>query len=83
MGTFLNLPDTRALLGVDSDKKAWESCDSGINRAFHAALDQTGKTWLYVEGLLERGVRVLNYVGTLDWSKWNLFSWHSSPPSYK
>lgn len=32
-------------------------------------MDITGQTWLYVSGLLERGVRVLNYVGTLDWSK--------------
>lgn len=28
--------------------------------------DTTGQTWLYVSALLERGVRVLSYVGTFD-----------------
>ena len=29
-------------------------------------LDNTGMTWLYVSNLLERGIRVLSYVGTFD-----------------
>lgn len=31
-----------------------------VNMGFGLNLDATGKTWLYVANLLERGVRVLN-----------------------
>lgn len=65
IGTYLNLPDVRKYLGVDKDGK-WNSCDNGVGIAFSQTQDATGKTWLYVSQLLERGVRVLNYVGTLD-----------------
>lgn len=33
---------------------------------FIRSQDGTGQTWLYVSGLLERGIRVLSYVGTFD-----------------
>jgi len=68
--TYLNLPDTRALLGIEG-KAAWEGCSESVGAAFMATLDPTGQTWLYVTELLERGVRVLNYVGTLDWSEYS------------
>jgi cathepsin A (carboxypeptidase C) len=69
MGTYLNLPSTRAMLGVDAAKPKWEGCNATVGEAFVASGDDVGKTWLYVTQLLERGVYVLNYVGTLDWSK--------------
>ncbi|BEJ16680.1 hypothetical protein CspHIS471_0600810 [Cutaneotrichosporon sp. HIS471] len=65
IGTYLNLPDVRKYLGVEKEGQ-WDSCDNGVGRAFAATLDASGQTWLYVSQLLERGVAVLNYVGTLD-----------------
>ncbi|WVQ80388.1 hypothetical protein IAT38_002493 [Cryptococcus sp. DSM 104549] len=64
--TYLDLPDVREALGVHKHRGNWSSCDEGVFTRFGQSLDSTGKTWLYVAGLLERGVRVLNYVGILD-----------------
>ncbi|ODO01955.1 cathepsin A (carboxypeptidase C) [Cryptococcus wingfieldii CBS 7118] len=66
IGDYLNLPDVRRVLGVEEKKGKWESCDGPVFTAFNTNLDNTGQTWLYVSALLERGVRVLNYVGMLD-----------------
>ncbi|WVO23595.1 uncharacterized protein IAS62_004950 [Cryptococcus decagattii] len=66
IGTYLDLPDVRHILGVDKLRSNWSSCDGSVFTRFTQSLDNTGKTWLYVAGLLERGVRVLNYVGMLD-----------------
>ncbi|AFR98075.1 cathepsin A (carboxypeptidase C) [Cryptococcus neoformans C23] len=66
IGTYLDLPDVRHTLGVDKLRSNWSSCDGSVFTRFTQSLDNTGKTWLYVAGLLERGVRVLNYVGMLD-----------------
>ncbi|WWC66700.1 uncharacterized protein I206_100604 [Kwoniella pini CBS 10737] len=66
IGTYLDLPDVRQLLGVHDHRGNWTSCDNGVNRRFGQSLDITGQTWLYVAGLLERGIRVLNYVGMQD-----------------
>ncbi|RSH85597.1 hypothetical protein EHS25_003736 [Saitozyma podzolica] len=64
--TYLDLPDVRATLGVSKDSANWSSCSNDVGRLFSVALDSTGQTWLYVSALLERGIRVLNYAGTLD-----------------
>ncbi|WVN87339.1 uncharacterized protein L203_102517 [Cryptococcus depauperatus CBS 7841] len=66
IGAYLDLPDVRQVLGVDKKQGNWSSCDDLVFNRFSQSLDSTGKTWLYVAGLLERGVRVLNYVGVLD-----------------
>ncbi|KIR37376.1 cathepsin A (carboxypeptidase C) [Cryptococcus deuterogattii MMRL2647] len=66
IGTYLDLPDVRHILGVDNLRSNWSSCDGSVFTRFTQSLDNTGKTWLYVAGLLERGVRILNYVGMLD-----------------
>jgi cathepsin A (carboxypeptidase C) len=66
IGTYLNLPDVRKVLGVDKGTHKWESCDNAVGEGFHLNLDQVGQTWLYVSQLLERGVRILNYAGELD-----------------
>jgi hypothetical protein len=57
---YLNLPDVRAKLGVDKSVGKFASCSNPVGSAFHAALDSTDQTWLYVAQLLEREVRILN-----------------------
>lgn len=57
---YLNLPDVRAKLGVDKSIGKFASCSNPVGSAFHAALDSTDQTWLYVAQLLEREVRILN-----------------------
>ena len=57
---YLNLPDVRAKLGVDKSVGKFSSCSNPVGSAFHAALDSTDQTWLYVAQLLEREVRILN-----------------------
>lgn len=44
---------------------------------FGAVLDNMFPTVIYIEQLLERGVKVLVYVGDVDW----ICNWVSSPPS--
>lgn len=56
----------RKVLGVDKDKGSYETCSWRVHGAFAAQLDNANPTWLYVSQLLERRIRVLNYVGTLD-----------------
>ena len=42
-------------------------CNNAVGRRFDASLDEVFPTETYVEALLERGVRVLLYVGENDW----------------
>ncbi|ORY34286.1 Alpha/Beta hydrolase protein [Naematelia encephala] len=64
--TYLDLPDVRKTLGVNPKLGGFSSCSNKVGREFGAALDTAGQTWLYVAALLERGIRVLSYVGTFD-----------------
>src|SRR5882762_6302969 len=65
---YLDQPSIRALLGVDpSVTKNMSACDPGVSSAFAKAHDSLHISEDYVGGLLERGVRVLIYVGVLDW----------------
>jgi carboxypeptidase C (cathepsin A) len=58
----------RAKLGVDrAVPPIFSSCNNVISAAFHAADDSLHSSTAHVAGLLERGVRVLIYVGTYDW----------------
>lgn len=63
---YLNRPETRALLGTDSTPQNWSGVDWELNFRFNARLDVMFPTQYYLEGLLERGVRVLIYVGVYD-----------------
>ncbi|KAL1946614.1 hypothetical protein VTO73DRAFT_14718 [Trametes versicolor] len=64
---YLNAPETRELLGVESPSN-FTSCSSDVGRAFNSHLDKYAvPAHFHVAGLLERGVRVLIYAGTYDW----------------
>jgi len=64
---FLDLPETRTLLGVETPNN-FSACSSEVGRNFAAHLDKWAvPTQYYVAGLLERGIRVLIYAGTYDW----------------
>lgn len=64
---YLDKPDVRSLLGVDASLTTnFTSCSSEVGEAFSLAQDLYHPTSAYVGALLERGVRVLIYVGTYD-----------------
>ncbi|KAJ7751869.1 serine carboxypeptidase [Mycena maculata] len=65
---YLSRPAVREALGVDPTVPAnFSSCSPTVSTDFHAQMDGFRLTQDYVGGLLERGVRVLIYVGTYDW----------------
>lgn len=64
---YLNQPDIRELIGTDSAVKNFTGHSVAVNRAFRNALDSEFPTQYYIAALLERGVRVLVYVGSNDW----------------
>lgn len=55
------------MLGVDAAANNFTICSNSVGAAFNDQLDEARLTQHYVSALLERGVRVLVYVGTLDW----------------
>ena len=73
IASFLDLPDVRKTLGIASHIGNFTSCSSDIGMDFGKHLDHLQLTKYYVEGLLERGIRVLVYVGTYDWIWFVLF----------
>ncbi|KAJ7689718.1 Alpha/Beta hydrolase protein [Mycena rosella] len=62
----LNHKDVQALLGVDVSS-TYTSCSDKVGIDFSINLDMTKGATEHVGALLERGVRVLIYVGTYDW----------------
>jgi carboxypeptidase C (cathepsin A) len=68
ISAWLSRNDTRAALGVDDVSAPFALCSWPVNAAFHAAGDFFAPTYLWVAGLLERGVRTLIYVGENDWT---------------
>ncbi|KAJ7612594.1 serine carboxypeptidase [Roridomyces roridus] len=68
ISNYLSLPSVRQSLGVDPAVPAnFSSCSPIVGAAFNAHLDGLRPTEDYLGALLERGVRVLIYVGTYDW----------------
>ncbi|KAJ7739216.1 Alpha/Beta hydrolase protein [Mycena metata] len=61
---YLNQKDVQALLGVEVLQ--YESCSEKVGTDFAFTLDLYAGSTEYVAALLERGVRVLIYVGTYD-----------------
>jgi len=62
---YLNLPETRALLGIHHDTGVFNMMSRGVGQAFFGTLDFSHQTYYYVANLLERGVKVLNVSPTV------------------
>ncbi|KAK0188280.1 serine carboxypeptidase [Armillaria mellea] len=65
---YLDDPTIRSLLGVDPSLTSnFTSCNSAVGADFRRAQDTLHPTKDYVAALLERGIKVLIYVGSYDW----------------
>ena len=72
---YMDNPDVRKKLGVDDRVGNFTSCSNAVGQLFAASNDiLRSPTSFYLEGLLERDVRVLIYVGSADW----ICNWVSS-----
>ncbi|TFY74541.1 hypothetical protein EWM64_g9472 [Hericium alpestre] len=65
--SYLSQPSTRNILGVDPAAQNFSVVSWPVNYAFDAADDVLHDSHEHVAALLERGMRVLIYVGTYDW----------------
>ena len=65
---YLHQPGVHAQLGVDPSlsNHNFLSCSDDINAAFFNTMDEFHATQYYVASLLDRGVKVIIYVGTYD-----------------
>ena len=84
---FLNKPETRELLGVDPAVGNYSTCSNTVGRAFWGNQDEWSHyAQHYVAELLERGVKVLVYVGTYDlvcnWVSFHLHYYYYSLISF-
>ncbi len=66
MEAYLNRKHIRQEIGVDEAAGNYSMMSLAVNQAFWAAGDPFYQNQHYVAELLERGVRVLIYVGTYD-----------------
>jgi len=65
---YLSRPEVQSKLGVDPSVQGnFSMVSMDLAQAFSANLDHVHLTYYYVAALLERGVRVLIYVGKNDW----------------
>ena len=68
IAAFLNDPSTQAALGVDPRHGNWSTINFDLNQRFASGGDYWSfRAEHYLAALLERGVRVLVYVGANDW----------------
>jgi len=65
---FLNQGWVQSELGIDSNASNFSLWSDNVNAAFYASGDALYDVSPYVAELLERGIRVLIYAGTYDWS---------------
>ncbi|KAF8599601.1 serine carboxypeptidase [Ceratobasidium sp. AG-I] len=63
---FLDLPKTRKALGVHPSVGNYTGCSEEVGQRFVNNLDLYHSNQYYIAGLLERGIKVLIYVGTYD-----------------
>lgn len=66
ISNYLNLPFIRKALGVDDAVPEHVMASPDVGRRFLSLGDELHDTSLYVAGLLERGVKILIYVGDHD-----------------
>ncbi|KZV92237.1 peptidase S10, serine carboxypeptidase [Exidia glandulosa HHB12029] len=64
---FLNDADVRKTLGVDRKVGNFTGCAPDVGSAFNQAGDMYHSSRVYIEELLERGIRILQFAGTYDW----------------
>lgn len=65
---YLDISSVRETLGVDPVvDRPYTSCSDDVGRAFGESMDFFFPTPTQIAALLERGVRVLIYVGANDW----------------
>ncbi|KAE9394304.1 alpha/beta-hydrolase [Gymnopus androsaceus JB14] len=69
ISNFLSQPEVRTQLGVDTNAVPanFSSCARTVGAGFSSALDSLHTSKYHVSALLDRGVRVLIYVGSYDW----------------
>lgn len=67
ISTYLNRQDVRDAFGVDTAVKSFAACSSRVGEDFHRVGDGSTPTTTYATSLLNRGLRVLSYVGSYDW----------------
>ncbi|KAG9119287.1 hypothetical protein FRC07_005743 [Ceratobasidium sp. 392] len=67
INSFLDLPETRKALGVHPSIGNYTGCSRDVGVRFSQTLDHFHSNQYYVAGLLERGIKVLIYVGTYDY----------------
>jgi hypothetical protein len=60
---YLNQPHIRSLLGVSPSRGDFATRSLRIAADFQASQDLLGKTWYYVQALLEHSIDVLIYAG--------------------
>ena len=80
INTWLDRPDIRAKLGVADHIGNFSSCSPSVGAGFRLHQDRLHTSQAYVAELLERGVRVLIYAGTYDWSVIMLLFYIGSRP---
>ncbi|KAI0772252.1 serine carboxypeptidase [Irpex lacteus] len=67
---YLSQPSIQQKLGVDQypgKPEPFAGCNMDVSNRFGAVLDNMFPTVIYIEQLLERDVKVLVYVGDVDW----------------
>lgn len=66
---YLDRDDVRELVGAASKDQIgnFASCNNDVASGFSRMLDMAHDNGFNVAGLLERGIKALVYVGTLDW----------------
>ena len=64
--TWMNLPEVKKALGVNPSLD-FESCNMQVNQAFAFQGDGARNRAKLLPELVESGIRVLIYAGTLDW----------------
>ena len=67
ISTYLDQPWVRSKLGASPGLGPFQSCSDKVGTNFGLSKDSLAPTFFHLTGLLENGVRVLIYVGQLDW----------------
>ncbi|KAF2420190.1 peptidase S10, serine carboxypeptidase [Tothia fuscella] len=64
---YLNRQDVRDAFGVDKAVSRFDACSNSVGRDFNKVGDGNTPTTTFTTFLLNKGIKVLMYVGTYDW----------------